>query len=218
MENASRPEIVCRLLQEYGQTYAEQLHIPIEENSPSALFQLLCAALLFSARIRETVAIEACKALAEQGWTTPDKMLEATWEERTKCLNQSGYARYDERTSTMLGETAQILMDRYDGDLRQLREAAEWDLKQEQQRLMEFKGIGNVGANIFLREVQGVWEEVFPFADDRILETAKAMNLPDRVEDLQHLVDDQDFPRLVAALVRVRLAHCEDEILHEINH
>ena len=36
--------------------------------------------------------------------------------------NEAGYARYDDRTSTMLGESAQLLLDRYGADLRALGE------------------------------------------------------------------------------------------------
>jgi endonuclease III len=215
MADISPKSIAEILLKEHGTTFAEELDIPIERNNPSALFQLLCAALLFSARIRKSLAIQAVKALNNQGWNTPEKMLQATWSERTQCLNQAGYARYDERTSTMLGETSQLLMDQYDGDLRQLRDAAEHDPKREHQLLMEFKGIGQVGANIFLREVQTVWDEAFPFADDRILETARALRLPDHADSLCKLVGDENFPRLVAALVRVRLDHNENKILEK---
>lgn len=213
MANPSPKAIAQTLLNAYGTTFAEELNIPLDKNPPSSLFRLLCAALLFSARIRESIAAKAIHALHDKGWNTPQNMLEASWEERTKCLNQAGYARYDERTATMLGDAAQLLIDRYDGDLRQLREVSNHDPRREHQLLTEFKGIGNVGANIFLREVQVVWDEVFPFADDRILETAKTLGLPDDAEALRALVGDRQFPHLVAALVRVRLAHDEEEIL-----
>lgn len=215
MSNVSPETIANLLLAEQGQTFAQELNIPLDRNNPSALFRLLCASLLFAARIQESIAINAARALVDQGWNTPGKMLNASWEDRAKCLNQAGYSRFDERTATMLGDTARLLCDRYDGDLRQLRDAANRDPQQERDRLMEFKGIGQVGANIFLREVQGLWEEVFPFADDRILETARAVHLPDSADGLRQLVSKADFPRLVAALVRVRLAHTEDQILQK---
>ncbi len=215
MAHSSPKSIVKTLLQEHGRTFAEELDIPLERNNPSALFRLLCAALLFSARIQQGIAVNAARALVERGWNTPQKLLDASWEDRAKCLNQAGYSRYDERTATMLGDASHLLVDRYDGDLRQLRDAADRVPDKEHQFLTEFKGIGTVGANIFLREVQGVWDEVFPFADDRILETAKALNLPDNAENLQKLVSKDDFPCLVAALVRVRLAGNEDEILEK---
>lgn len=215
MANPSSKSIAETLLQEHGTTFAQEIGIPLGQNAPSPLFRLLCATVLFSARINRSIAVKAAKALADQGWTTAEKMLDASWAERAQCLNQAGYARYDERTATMLGDTAQMLLDRYDGDLRQLRDAAEHNPQQEHQLLTEFKGIGQVGGNIFLREVQAVWEEVFPFADGRTLATAKELQLPDNAEDLRQLVGDADFPRLVAALVRVRLASAEDDILDQ---
>jgi hypothetical protein len=45
----------------------------------------------------------------------------------------------------MLGETAKLLMDLYQGDLRKLRAAAE----RERNLLDQFKGVGDVAVNIF---------------------------------------------------------------------
>jgi hypothetical protein len=67
----------------------------------------------------------------------------------------------------MLGDTARVLLDRYAGDLRTLREEAGGRPEQERALLKQFKGIGDVGADIFLREVQAVWDEVRPFVDRR---------------------------------------------------
>jgi len=213
MTNPNPKNTAKVLLQENGQTFAQELDIPIERNNPSALFRLLCATQLFSARIQESIAVNAARAMADKGWNTPQKLLDTSWEDRVECLNQAGYTRYQERTATMLADASQLLVDRYDGDLRQLREAADRDIAKEHQLLTEFKGIGNVGANIFLREIQGIWDEVFPFADDRTLETAKDLGLPNQVAELQKLVSQENFPRLVAALVRVHLANHEAEVL-----
>jgi len=54
----------------------------------------------------------------------------------------------------MLGETARACVERYDGDLRRLREAAGREPERERELLQEFKGIGGVGADIFRREAQ----------------------------------------------------------------
>lgn len=199
MTQPSEQSIAKVLLQEYGTTFAQELNIQLGPNTPSPLFSLLCATLLFSARIQESIAVRAAKALAAQGWTTAPKMLDTTWDERANCLHEAGYGRYNEQAATRLGDMAELLVDRYDGDLRQLREAAERDTDQEHQLLTEFKGIGEVGANIFLREVQVVWEEVFPYADRRTLETAKELNLPDDIDGLRRLVSDRDFPPLYFA-------------------
>ncbi len=96
-----------------------------ERDSPSSLFRLLCAALPLGARINASLAVRAAKALADQGWTTAEKLASSTFQLRTKALNEAGYARYDEQTSRYLGETADLLLERYRGDLRRLRDEAE---------------------------------------------------------------------------------------------
>jgi hypothetical protein len=72
-----------------------------------------------------------------------------------------------------------------------------------------------VGVDIFFREVQVAWDELFPFADRRALETAQQVGLPDDTEALVQLVGEEDFPRLVAALIRLRLENDADELLVE---
>ena len=212
---ASRREqegIARVVLDAHGQTFAGELSIPVERNTPSALFRLLCAALLFSARIRASVAANAARAIADHGWTTPGKLAASTWEDRTRVLNGAGYARYDERTATMLGETAALLLDDYAGDLRRLREAADRDPAAERRRLKAFKGIGDVGVDIFFREVQIAWDELYPFTDRTALKAAERLGLPASARDLADLVDTDDFPRLVAGLVRVHLAKAYDDV------
>lgn len=213
MPKSSRKDVADALLKRHGRTFAGELGIPVEKNTPSPLFRLLCASLLFSARIGANIAVNAAKALADEGWTTPEKMAAATWKERTKTLNESGYARYDKRTSTMLGETSGMLLDRYGGDLRKLREEANRDPREERKLLKEFKGIVEVGADICFREAQAAWEELFPFADKRALDEAEKLGLGDDAKSLARLVGKKDFPKLVAALVRVGLEGDHDEVL-----
>ena len=203
--------VIKELLNRHGRTYANELGIDVTADTPSPLFRLLCFALLTSARISTDIAVAAAKALADEGLTTVDKMAGSTWRQRTDILNASGYARYDESTSRMLGETADLLADRYGGDLRKLRAQANGDVAKLRRLLTECKGIGDTGANIFLREVQAVWDEVYPFADDRTLKTARRLGLKGDAEALASEVSKRDFPRLVAALVRAGLAG-DDEI------
>jgi endonuclease III len=166
-----------------------------------------------SARIGADIAMQATQALAEQGWTSARKMADASWEQRTRTLNQAGYARYDESTSRMLGDTAQMLLEKYNGDLRKLRDAAEKDPRRERALLKECKGIGDVGADIFCREAQLAWDELFPFADRRALEAARRLGLEDDAGKLARRVSRQDYPRLLAALVRTGLARDFDQVL-----
>ena len=106
------------LLKRQPRTLAEELRINIDSNDPKNLFCLLIGALLLSARIGHELAMKSARVIFDRGWTTPQKMAKSTWEERVKALDQGGYARYDERTSTMLGETAQIMLEKYGRDLQ----------------------------------------------------------------------------------------------------
>lgn len=199
------------LLDRYGQTYANEAGFTVKD-TPAPLFRLLVLSTLLSARIGADIAVAAARRLADEGWTTPDKLAATSWEERVHALNDSGYARYDESTSRMLGESVELLLDRWDGDLRKLREDADGDPDAIRTRLKQFKGIGDVGVDIFLREVQGVWDELHPFVDDRTLDSARALDLGDDAAALAKRCDREDFPRLVSALVRVGLAEAHDEI------
>jgi thermostable 8-oxoguanine DNA glycosylase len=199
-------QIVQALLRKYGYTFSEELGIKLESNTPSALFRWLCATLLFSAPIGNKAACSAAKALFHHHWTTAQKMLKSTWKERTRVLNRSGYARFDEKTSRRLAEIARFLLNRYQGDLRKLRLAAKYNPRRERNLIMECKGIGEVGASIFFREIQTVWKEHVPFVDQFALTAARKLGLPTEAQALKQLVPSKKFPQLLAALVRCNLA------------
>jgi len=199
-------DVASELLRRYPRTYAEELGID-RLDRPSDLFRMLVLALLMSARIRASIAADAATALFGKGWRTARAMAEASWEARARTLNRAGYARYDERTSTMLGETSRFLLDRYNGDLRRLREEARHQPEDERRLLKECKGIGDVGTDIFCREVQREWSELYPFADERALRAAKRFGLAADARSLANLTSRADFPRLISALVRADLEH-----------
>jgi endonuclease III len=205
--------VVAQLLERHGRTFAEELGL--DPTRPGGLFGLLLFAMLSSTRIRASLAVSGTKALLDAGWTTAEKLKATSWKLRVRTLNESGYARYDERTATQLGEACDLLLDRYDGDLRQLREAAGQDPARERELLQEFKGIGPTGADIFLREAQGAWPELAPYVDDRTRDEARQLGLPTGTQELAGLVKETDVPRLIAALVRARLARDADAIRRE---
>jgi hypothetical protein len=209
---ASNQDTVRALLERHGRTFADELGIDVAKGTPSALFRLLCAASLMSARISSRIALEAARNLAKQGWRSPRKLAESTWEQRVDALHAAGYTRYQERTATMLGDLTDHLLERYGGDLRKLREEAERDPKAERRLLKQFKGLGDVGVDIFFREVQVAWDELVPFADRRALDAAGRLKLPKDPGKLADLVGNKDFPRLVAALVRVELEDDYDAV------
>ncbi|MEX1081793.1 MAG: hypothetical protein WD382_07720 [Halofilum sp. (in: g-proteobacteria)] len=198
--------IVRTLLDRHGRSFAAELGVDPTQNTPAPLFRLLCFALLASTRIGSKIAMRAAHALADQGWTSAEKMAASTWRERTDTLNQSGYARYDESTSRMLGDTAALLLEEYGGDLRRLRERSARDPAAERRLLKQCKGVGDVGASIFFREVQAAWDEWYPYADKLALRAAERLGLGADAQALARLVPREDYTRLIAALVRCDLA------------
>lgn len=129
-------------------------------------------------------------------------------------LNRSGYARYDERTSRMLGDSCELLLDRWGGDLRRLRDEAGRDPARERALLKEFSGLGDAGVDIFFREAQAAWDELRPFADRRARATASDLGLGDDPRALARLVDGGGaaLARLTAALVRTGLEKDADGV------
>jgi endonuclease III len=205
--------VVRVLLDRFGQTSAEQAGIRLVDK-PSPLYQLLVLAMLLSARISADIAVAAARELFAAGYRTPQRMRQATWQDRVDALGRAGYRRYDERTSIMLGEAAVLLLDRWHGDLRRLRDDADGNPKRIRELLTEFKGMGPVGADIFLREVQAVWPQVAPYVDGRVLRGAKKVDLPPSARELCGLLDSpRDLARLSSALVRVsRDSRAADEV------
>jgi hypothetical protein len=161
--------------------------------------------MLLSARIRASVAVAAARELFGAGCRNPRVMAKASWQDRVDALMRGHYRRYDERTSTMLGDGAELLLDKWGGDLRKLREAGGGSERKLRQLLTEVPGVGDVGADIFLREVQTTWPEVAPFFDERARDGAKRLGLPSSPGRLAALVAERDLTRLAAALVRVAL-------------
>ena len=206
--------IVRDLLAEHGRTFAEELEIDLREDAPSPWFRLLCFALLCSTRIGTRIAVRAASDLSAAGWSDAAAMASATWEGLVRVLDDAGYVRYDFRTATRLELLSRRVLDVYGGDLRRLREAAERSPQRERRLLQEFAGIGPVGAGVFLREAQAAWPELRPYVDARTRETARELGLPADPERLAALVPPVDIARLVAALVRHRIAHRHQPAVH----
>ncbi|MCX3058576.1 HhH-GDP family DNA glycosylase [Streptomyces beihaiensis] len=191
--------VVRALLERQERTYAAQAGIRLR-NTPAPLYQTLVLAVLLSARIKGSIAVAAATALFDAGMRDARSMADATWQQRVDALGEGGYRRYDERTATMLGKGAELLLERYDGDLRRLREGAD-----PKKALQDIPGIGPVGADIFLRDVQGVWPEFAPYIDGKALDGARRLGLPDSPGKLSGYVSGRDLPRLADGLVHAAL-------------
>src|SRR5918999_147896 len=143
----SSDTLIRTLLREAGQTYAEEAGVKLKDRpAPLVLANLL------SARINASVAVAAARELFAARGGTPAGMAKLSWQDRVDALGRGSYVRYDESTSTRLGDVAHRVTEDYGGDLRKLAAQAGEDVARLRELLQEFPGIGPTGSAIFCRE------------------------------------------------------------------
>jgi len=173
-------------------------------DKPKPLFQLLVLCMLASKPIDADIAMAAARELFKAGLRTPKAVRAANRQTIIDAFGRAHYVRYDESSATRLADMADLVCDDYSGDLRELADRSQHDVAAAKRMLKKFKGIGDTGADIYLREVQDVWTWVRPYFDDRATRTAKKLGLPAEPRKLGALAP-QANARLAAALVRVSL-------------
>jgi len=134
--------------------YSEELGIELKKRNDEELFKWFLASVLFGAPIQEAVAKSTYRSFENYGLLCPKKILKAGWDYLVFPVMREGhYARYDEKTSTLLLKNCKMLVEKYNGSLSQLIYASK-NPKETESKLMEFYGVGPVRANIFLRELR----------------------------------------------------------------
>jgi len=204
-------QTVQRLLKVAGTTYATEAGIKIKDK-PMPLFQLLVLCMLASKPIDAAIAMSAARELFKAGLRTPKAVLESDRQTMIDAFGRAHYVRYDESSATRLTEMAQLVEDQYSGDLRELADRSEHDIGAAKRMLKKFKGIGDTGADIYLREVQDVWTWVRPYFDARAAGAAKQLHLPADPEKLGTLAPQGNAP-LAGALIRVSL---DDDVRQQV--
>lgn len=81
MAKPTQQERAKTVLGKYGRTYADEINFQLKDTS-TPLFQLLCTSLLLSVRIPARSVMVAARALLDAKLTTPQKMADATWQDR----------------------------------------------------------------------------------------------------------------------------------------
>jgi endonuclease III len=195
-------DTIDRLVAAAGdQTYAEAAGIELSDE-PAPLWQLLMLTVLLSHRIDSGIAVNAARELIAAGATTARRAVELSWQDRVDAVGRAHFKRYDESTATRLGDCAQQVIDRYDGDLRGLADAAGGDRGRAADLLQDFPGVGPLGADIFLREAQTVWSWLRPYLGRRAGEAAAELGIPHTERGLADATGDDDLARVTAALIR----------------
>jgi len=195
-------EKIKSLLKEFPKTYSEELGIDLMSRKPSEIFKWFLASILFGHRISETIAKKTYKEFEKERLLTPENILDAGWDELVRVLDNGGYVRYDFSTASALLEIMKCLKDKY-GSLEKLYDDTK-ESKDLEKKFKEFRKVGPVTVNIFLRELRVVW----PKANTDISKFVKlsAENLGIDLKKLNKKTDN--FVHLEAALLRLGKDYC----------
>lgn len=172
-------------------SYSEELGLDLSK--PEDRFRWFLASILFAKRISAEIAKKTYRRFKEEGLNTPEKILEAGWHRLVQVLDSGGYVRYDFSTASNLLGIMKELKDEY-GDLETLHQESTSPRNLET-RLLEFKGVGPTGVNIFLREMRSIWRNAKPNPSRMAVETAQRIGL-------------EDMEPHESALVRLSLEYC----------
>ena len=178
--------------------YAEDLRIDLKV--PSGRFKWFLASILFGARISEKIASNTYKTFERYDVDSAEKIIAAGWDELVRILDEGGYVRYDFSTATKLLDIAGRLKEKY-GSLENLYNQSS-DTKDLERRLQEFKGIGAVTTQIFLRELRGVWQ-ISPEISDKAKSVAENLDI-----NLQEF-EGEKLSRVETALVKLGIKYCK---------
>jgi len=175
-------------------SFSRELELDLRK--PADRFKWFLAAVLYAKRISAQAAKETYLTFEQEDLTNPDAILDAGWDRLVEVLDEGGYTRYDFSTATFLLGISKALKEKY-GSLEKLHSEAASPTDLEC-RLEEFKGVGPVGVNIFLRELRGIWEKAKPKPSLMAVVTAKRIGL-----------DKEDVERFESQLVRLNLEYCK---------
>ena len=194
-----KAEKLTLLFQKFPQTYSEELGINLSRENWEEIFKWFLASILFGKRISEGIAKKTYRGFEKNNLLTPERILEAGWDKLVEVLDAGGYVRYDFSTATKLLEIMKGLKRR--GDLKKLYEEAK-NNEDLEEKLKEFKGVGDVTVNIFLRELRAL-HKVDPNVSKFVKLAAK--NLGITVEQPEK---SKEFIKLEAALLRLGKNYC----------
>jgi endonuclease III len=178
--------------------YSEDLGIDLSE--PAGRFRWFLASILFGARISERIAVNTCRQFEMAAVDTPEAIVEAGWDRLVEILDSGGYVRYDFSTASKLLDVMNTLKQKY-GSLENLYHQAA-DARDVESRLQEFKGIGPMTVQIFLRELRGQWK-IQPVISKIAQSTARNLGI-----DLGEF-EGQRLARIETALVKLGLGYCK---------
>jgi endonuclease III len=212
-------KLLSQVLARLPGRFATELGIDVQAG-PEERQKWFLAAILYGARISGNLAARTYRVFRDKGVYTPEAILEQGWDNLVVLLDAGGYARYDFKTATKLLKVMNTLKEQYHGSLERLHEVAA-DGPDLEKRLQDLApGIGPATANIFLRELRGVWAKANPplsplaqLAGEHLGLVPPGLSPGEALAALEAEWRRQptlphDFVDLEAALVRLGRDHC----------
>ncbi len=163
------------LVQSHGGRYAAALGIDLAKPNAGERFKWFLAAMLYGARISETLAARTWHEFAARDVLTPQIIIATGWDGLVAILDAGAYVRYDFKTATKLLSVCTALLQGYGVSLDALHHAAA-DARDLEVRLKALgKGVGDTTVAIFLRELRGIWAKAEPPLSPLALAAAHAL-------------------------------------------
>jgi endonuclease III len=134
---------------------SRDLGIDLDSKNESQLFRWLLACLLYGKPIQGIIAKRAYEKITGNGITSLKKLVSTEWHTLVSILDEARYVRYDFSTAYKLLDVAKNLQQQYGSVSNMLKKSG--SLKNLKQNLLEFKGVGPVTVDIFVREIGPIW-------------------------------------------------------------
>jgi len=184
------------LIKELGTPFSVALGINLRDAKEKEIFKWFLASVLFGKRISFRTAAKTYEQFKSCNVLTPKAIADTGWDGLVQILDNGGYVRYDFSTASKLLDLIKQLQQSY-GTLTELHKIAR-NPKDLEGRLMQFKGIGPITANIFLRELRTVWKKANPEPLDLVKQEAAKF----RIDLNKFNRKTKTFIKLEAALIR----------------
>jgi hypothetical protein len=158
-----------------GGRYSCELGVDVDAGE-AEVERWFLAATLFGTRISAGVAERTFGVLDGAGLHRVAQARHMSWDELVALLDEGGYARYDFRTATRLQDLAEVIGERYGGQIAAIGRGFP-DYSQLRRALDALPGWGQVTIQLFLRELRGVWPGAEPPLDQRAAAAAGHLGL-----------------------------------------
>lgn len=157
-------------------------------------FEELVCALVLSRPISHRLGMRTIRTILNDpyNFTSPKSIIDAGKEKRHQALVDAK-TQHKDKTAEQIGLIADVVSTKFgtDNSLNEVREQGYRDWDSERDLLQtNIKGLGKTGLDIFYRRVQWLWEEAFPFIDDRTARGVDKLGLPKNADTLFKLLEE----------------------------